>query len=109
VTIRLKTYFDVRVATDMGVPRAQVARITKAFLLNLAEALTDLDEVHLDGLGKFRTKCFNRAVEVRLPKKSRVHIAKRRIMMRQFRVHFQKSRVLCALLRSKHGTSIEEV
>lgn len=107
--IRKKPHLDAQVSRDLGIKQDVVARVTKAFLQQLAEVLSDLDEAHIDGFGKFKVGSFYKEFIARTRgKNNKILYKPQRLRMRQYRIHFQKARPIGVLLRAKHGDNITE-
>jgi hypothetical protein len=107
-----KCDFDAQVAAELGVSKRTIREVTTSFLSKIVDALTDLDEAHLDGFGRLtliEAKHSQKHVPIlvaRPTKGRKANVAKARYRVtRTFRVHFKKSETFNRILREKHGPS----
>lgn len=111
--MKKKHDLDARVAAELGLPPKKVREITTAFLSAFVDSLSDGEEIHLDGVGRFVMRSELgpaqpfRLTQGTLVKDERVGALKLQTA-RRFRVHFSKSDVLKRILRAKHGPQTEK-
>lgn len=104
-----KELLDLRTTQQIPNFRQQtVAKITREFLEQIAEALAAGEEVHLPALGRLKVSVDKSHKEVELPKgfyKAGTYQGKRKLTVeRQLRVCFAKNNSLYSRLREKyHG------
>jgi hypothetical protein len=107
--VRKKHDIDAVVAAELGMSVKEVRGVTRAFLEQVKNALTELEDVHLLEFGRFRT-VIEKAPTHPIELVQVTHNGKRKkkkliFLTKKVRVHFSKAPAFNRKMRAKHGAT----